>query len=620
MVLGYRCFLLPVFLLISLYAKAQEEVPLQKDFVSQLVTPALYRDVSGRYTIDSFTTQKNYDLFTHTQSPHLTLGFDQAPFWLYFSVNNTEKIPKTCILRFNRTNFTELTLWLQREEGETRRIGSIKDSLDESRIRFVNGFYFPVTFQPGINRIWIQGKNEIGLSQIRLSLHSPDNFSIFSRQTTAFYGLFGGIALLSVIFAALLYWQNRNPFYLIYICYISAISMREMYANSIYLFWDKQFLQYSATILVAATYSSLFRRFTRMWEFFPRFDRILQYYAWGAVFYALLVWVLAKWNARYWLEASLLLANLINIVYIIACISVCVLLFRKTETVRIILYGSIVLALAFLIISLRSFGLIPNYPFLQFAIAMAFLFEILVFTVWIARWFAQTDRDRQRLQIQLDFEQREKVIAIEAAEQRVKDQIARDLHDDIAASLSGIRILSQVGRRVSEKAPPEVGPILEQIALNAQSTLDSLGDIIWAIKPHPDYLNDMADRMRELTAKMLGAGDIQYALHIPRSLPMFELNVEARRNVYLIFKEALHNVVKHSQGTRVSIRMELEKDVLYLDIEDDGVGFDPATAKKGNGLHNMEKRAMAIGGSLAITSAPGRGTRVYFRLPILAEP
>lgn len=113
--------------------------------------------------------------------------------------------------------------------------------------------------------------------------------------------------------------------------------------------------------------------------------------------------------------------------------------FKKNPRARIVAIAFLPLAGAFILNLLRNINIIPNYPFIQFAVMWGFILEVVIFTAAFIRWHAVVENDRKILEVQLDLEQKDRVIAVQAAEQRVKDRIAHDLHDDIAASMSGIR-------------------------------------------------------------------------------------------------------------------------------------------------------------------------------------
>ncbi|MCC6412545.1 MAG: hypothetical protein IT270_12850, partial [Saprospiraceae bacterium] len=281
-------------------------------------------------------------------------------------------------------------------------------------------------------------------------------------------------------------------------------------------------------------------------------------------------------------------------------------------------YAYLPIAVGFVAILLRNMNVIPNYPMINHAVMAGFIIQVLIFTVGFARWHRYMENERDVLQYKLAIEQSEKKLAIQKAEQRVKDSIARDLHDDVAASMSGIRILSQVAFKQFAHKVPEAAPLLEQITRSAQSTLESIGDLIWAVKPNPDYLNDLADRMREYASNVLDAKDIAYEIHIPRNLPVLKLNIETRRNLYLIFKEAINNAVKYSNCTSLDICLKIKGNMLEMCVCDDGQGFPVEGFREGNGLPNMRQRAQDLGGTIQIIGKE-KGVRVLFEMELPLE-
>jgi signal transduction histidine kinase len=198
--------------------------------------------------------------------------------------------------------------------------------------------------------------------------------------------------------------------------------------------------------------------------------------------------------------------------------------------------------------------------------------------------------------------------------ERVRTRIASDLHDDIGSSLSQIAILSEVARTsVGDDAP--VAAPLGRIATLSRESVDAMGDIVWAIDPHRDTPAHLTQRMRRLASDVLSARGIDVRFEIadpgqPR------LGADVRREVFLIFKEALHNVTRHAHATRVDILLSIGRHVLELAIEDNGCGFDATRAPDGHGLRNMVRRAENLGGTLAIKSSDGNGARLVLSVPL----
>jgi ligand-binding sensor domain-containing protein/signal transduction histidine kinase len=198
--------------------------------------------------------------------------------------------------------------------------------------------------------------------------------------------------------------------------------------------------------------------------------------------------------------------------------------------------------------------------------------------------------------------------------ERVRMRIASDLHDDIGSSLSQIAILSEVARaRVPGEGP--VAEPLERIATLSRESVDAMGEIVWAIDPHRDALTDLTQRMRRLASDLLPPRGIELRFEASDA-PNLHLHAEMRREVFLIFKEALHNILRHGSARSVGIEVEVSPRELRLVVKDDGRGFDTQAASDGHGLRSMRRRAESLDGSLELTSAPGSGTRLELKVPL----
>ena len=200
------------------------------------------------------------------------------------------------------------------------------------------------------------------------------------------------------------------------------------------------------------------------------------------------------------------------------------------------------------------------------------------------------------------------------AMERIRSQIATDLHDDVGSGLSQIAVLSEVAKR---DAPPASAPLLDEAAGVARSLRESMSDIVWAVDPRHDRLIDLVQRMRQATFNLLEADglDVQFRAPSGEALDGIELFADRRRHLLLILKEAVTNVARHAGATRASIDLTLQDGRLELAIEDDGCGIGRAPGD-GRGLKNMEARAAALGGTLSVTAAPHGGTRVHVTVPL----
>jgi signal transduction histidine kinase/ligand-binding sensor domain-containing protein len=195
-------------------------------------------------------------------------------------------------------------------------------------------------------------------------------------------------------------------------------------------------------------------------------------------------------------------------------------------------------------------------------------------------------------------------------------RIARDLHDDMGSTLSSIRFFSEVAQNQLTENQTPTKNILERIGQSATALSEAMQDIVWAINARHDNFDDLAARMREFGLKISEARDIRFSADIPASFSVRHLRPDLRRNIYLIFKEAVNNAAKYSGCSEINLNMKLNGRKLFLEIKDDGKGFDPATVQYGNGLANMRQRAADIKGKLEVKTAPGAGVKIGLEVEV----
>ncbi len=205
---------------------------------------------------------------------------------------------------------------------------------------------------------------------------------------------------------------------------------------------------------------------------------------------------------------------------------------------------------------------------------------------------------------------------------RLRQQLAHDLHDEMGSTLSSISLLSSMVNTLLSQpdATPETPGLVRQMVTKIYSDTrqiqETIDEFIWSMQPGNDSLAQIADRLRGYTEPLLLAKNTTFQFAFDASLPEVPLSVVIRRNLYLLAKEAINNVVKYAQATVVVLRFEYHRGQLMVLIEDNGRGFDPAVPTPRTGLRSMDQRAKAMGGSLAIRSAPGQGTRLELRVAV----
>jgi ligand-binding sensor domain-containing protein/two-component sensor histidine kinase len=192
----------------------------------------------------------------------------------------------------------------------------------------------------------------------------------------------------------------------------------------------------------------------------------------------------------------------------------------------------------------------------------------------------------------------------------MRTHIATDLHDDIGANLTRIALLSEVAQRTRDESS------LVSIATLARESVGGMSDIVWAINPRREGLLDLTRRMRQHASELFTLCGIALRFDAPAGAETQRLGIDVRRDVLLIFKEAVNNAARHSGCTAVYITVRVERGRLVLSIIDDGVGFDASTDFDGQGLTSMRRRAARINATLRIEPSPPSGTAVVLSVPI----
>lgn len=194
--------------------------------------------------------------------------------------------------------------------------------------------------------------------------------------------------------------------------------------------------------------------------------------------------------------------------------------------------------------------------------------------------------------------------------ERIREKIASDFHDDIGAALSSISIFSEVAdTQLEEQLPHEqIREIISHISSQSHAMLDTLDDIIWAVNPQNDHFYDLAVRMREFAIPLLEAKNILFDINIQEEILNTRIRMEVRKNIFLIFKECVNNIVKHACCSEMKVSVMKLNSQLEMVISDNGNGFDVDAPHSRNGLKNMQKRTLEIKGEIAVKSMSGKGT------------
>ncbi len=256
----------------------------------------------------------------------------------------------------------------------------------------------------------------------------------------------------------------------------------------------------------------------------------------------------------------------------------------------------------------------PWWTLQKLLVILGALACVLAVTVlWITQLHRKVEQRTAELEIQIH--ERQRVEQQHALEQE-RARIARDLHDELGSGLTELTMLG--ARAQSASAPPETrGGYLEQMGDKARLMVTALDEIVWAMNPTHDSLASMVSYFSIYAERFLGLANIAWRLDGPFKPDDCVVDSRLRHQLFLAFKEALTNVVRHSEATEVCLGIQVEHGQVRLTIADNGRGWGEASqTEEMDGVANMCARLEKLGGRFEVGSKPGQGTTVRFDLPL----
>ncbi len=236
-----------------------------------------------------------------------------------------------------------------------------------------------------------------------------------------------------------------------------------------------------------------------------------------------------------------------------------------------------------------------------FSPLLTFCLLLIPFTL---AYFVSLDRSRRNLRVET-----------------VRNQIASDLHDDIGVNLSAIKNFTEILRlRSGSNSQEKQFNLIQKIENYSDETLTKLQDTVWAINPMNDSVEELIDKMKTLSLSILASKNIQVQFQNNyQASAQLQFDMQQRHNLFMVFKESIHNIVKHSQASQATINISNQQKNLTIQLTDDGIGFDPESlSSNGNGLRNFQQRAKTNFMEVGLQSTKGVGTTINIRIFSLA--
>ncbi|MBL7922918.1 MAG: sensor histidine kinase [Bacteroidia bacterium] len=616
--------------LLPMHALAREKF--LKSYVPGLeMRKAFYRiDSLNNHTPGNYTSIPPTDL----EEVYSSKGIQRRTLWIELELINRNPETKKVLLAVRRID--SLFFYLHYRESDSLKISGEYVYNPAHRIneqRRTATLYVPAhdTCKVIIRMVPVRFMHV--MNQMRVEAFEEDDFVEYSGYLYYYNRwelnkviIFISILLFQLLFVSFQGILMRRSYYIYYICYIFLIGLYYLARFEVELNWDLFFTRFPylaenlnnlLLYLPFFFYYRFARDFCEVKRYNFRLAQQIQYAERFILMYCSLVLLSDLLDLSRSIKFPLMFGGII--VFLLMSVYFLYRVFKLNNVIaRILVAGSV-----FALVSSIFANLLAYVPFLwdltdvqPLTITMAgVVIETVIFSAGLVFKSRQMEMEQLSVQRRLVQETEEKrKLEKEYFEER--NRIASDLHDDIGATLSSIGIYSDAAKNKIRKGDhAKALTLLEQIGVNARETMSNMSDIVWAINPLNDDHLHLADKMESYALGLLQSRDIQLKLNLQRNRDRKEMPLNVRKNIFLLFKEAINNIVKYAEAGRVEVWFEENDAGWTLRIDDDGIGFDSRVMENaGNGLRNMQYRASEAGGQVEIKSGTG-GTSVVLNIP-----
>ncbi|MES2731524.1 MAG: 7TM diverse intracellular signaling domain-containing protein [Bacteroidota bacterium] len=499
--------------------------------------------------------------------------------------------------------YFRLTLLPQQRQTYMARLQPIKQAYFSLRPYLMTSTFLPLFFQDntqGLNTDTVTSLIFCGMLGMMLLYMLAKSVQIRSAEYFYYAGyiafFLGYFILKTILFSRISLYQN--PF--VY-----------SYLNNI--------LQ----VLAYCMYFQFFRKFLNTSTLLPHLDKVLTIATVVMLTYALLDLVALYWLPDHYLwriqvwhgiRISLTLLTLYSINQLLRVKNLVIVYYLLAGTVSFAILGLVAMVLSGMASEISNWIEPFDSPLFYFKAGIAV--ELICFSLGLGykNRMAEIQKKQAENTLKLErelqaFEQYK--VATEAREAERK-RIGGEMHDDMGSGLTSILFLTNTLR--SQLVDEGVAATTDKISLMAISLVDNMNDIVWSMNAQHDTLESLVAYLRSQMSTLLENAELPYQFQVEEPIPLINLSGEQRRNIYLVVKEAVHNLIKHAQASQVIITLTFDQQIC-LTIRDNGRGFDPEALRKwGNGLKNMQQRMKNVHGEFQILK--DAGTVIHLEVPI----
>ena len=602
------CLIILVSILTVIVGFAQRKITIQNPNEAQVIGREIevFEDKTASLPFEVVHLRSDIDArFTQSIQPNPNFGVTASVVWARFTLQN--KSSQKLYLEISEPVIDSIDIYrIDANNKITHKKSGVY--VPVSKRDFHTNFYL---FDLNLNSeqtctYYIRFQNSLPmLFPMRvapLKVYFEDNHSKDLMQ-----GVYLGIMLVMAIFNFFIYFTVRSKEYIYYVIYVFSFACFFAYNKGIghEFIWNKALWFNRITpifISSGVSFGLLFANtFLDADKYLPSSQKVTK-----SLIGLIVICLVSHWIGLGSLSITLLHFVAFFIVIYVLMIATYIWL-QGSQTALFFLIAWSVFLVSAMIFIMQLSNILPSDNFTRNALQVGSALEVVLLSFALAYRINSDRKERTKYQAE--------VIRQLQANEQMRSRIARDLHDDIGSTLSSIGILSQVVENQMGKNSDSVKDMVRRIGESSQKVQRSLSDIVWTTKQTEDNFDNVLVKMKEFTSEMLEMKDIFYHFNSD-NLPDVRLSPSKQYNFYLIYKEAINNIVKYSNADEVTIDLNHQADSLILNIVDNGIGFDENNIKTGNGLGNMRKRAESLGGEIEIHSKHSEGTKIRLEIPV----
>jgi|GEM_PF-4847859 len=599
--------ILIVILTIS-HSFAQRKIIIQNPNEAQLIGREIevFEDKTASLNFEQIHKRSDIDArFTQSIQPNPNFGVTSSVVWARFTLQN--KSSQKLYLEISEPVIDSIDVYrIDANNKVTHKKAGVY--VPASKRDFYTNFYL---FDLNLNSeqactYYIRFQNSLPL-HFPMRIASLKVYFEENHPKDLMQGIYLGIMLVMAIFNFFIYFTVRSREYLYYVIYVFSFACFFAYNKGIgheFVWNNALWFNHVTPIFIASgvSFGLLFANtFLDTDRYFPASKKITK-----VLIGLIVICLLSHWIGIGALSITLLHFVSFFIVIYVLMIATYVWLEGSQAALFFLIAWSVFLVSALIFIMQLS-NILPSDNFTRNALQVGSALEVVLLSFALAYRINADRKEKAKYQAE--------VIRQLQTNEQMRSRIARDLHDDIGSTLSSIGILSQVVENQMSNNSESVKEMVRKIGESSQKVQRSLSDIVWTTKQTEDNFDNVLVKMKEFTSEMLEMKDIFYHFNSD-NLPDVRLLPSKQYNLYLIYKEAINNIVKYSNADEVTIDLNHKQDSLILNITDNGIGFDENNIKTGNGLGNMRKRAESLGGEIEIHSKHSEGTKIRLEIPV----